>query len=79
MDLDIDFNEIVQKEITFDNLETLNCHISLKANFIMYVKIRGLNANFLKLQLYNESLKFKPILIVCAETRVLEDNYKYRC
>ena len=76
MELDIDFNEIVQKEITFDNLQTLNCNISLKENLIIYVNIRGLNANFSKLQVYIESLKVKPILIVCAERRVLGDNYK---
>ena len=76
MDLDIDFTEIIQKEITFNNLQTLNCNISLKENLIMYANIRGLNANFSKLQIYIESLKVKPILIVCAETRVLGDNYK---
>ena len=76
MDLDIDFTEIVQKEITFNNLQTLNCNISLKENLIMYVNIRGLNANFTKLEVYIESLKVKPILIVCAETRVLGDNFK---
>ena len=32
MDLDIDFTEIVQKEINFNNLQTLNCNISLKEN-----------------------------------------------
>ena len=42
MDLDIDFTEIVQKEITFNNLQTLNCNISLKENLIMYLNIRGL-------------------------------------
>ena len=42
----------------------------------MYVNIRGLNANISKLQVYIESLKVKPILIACAETRVLGDNYK---
>ena len=42
MDLDIDFNGIVRKEITFDNLQTLNCNISLEENLIMYVNIRGL-------------------------------------
>ena len=52
MDLDIDFNEIVQKEITFNNLQTLNCNIRLKENLIMYVNIRGFNANFSKLQVY---------------------------
>ena len=76
MDLDIDFNVIIQKEITFDNLQTLNCHISLEENLIIYVNIPGLNANFLKLQVYIESSKVKPIWIVCAETRVLGENYK---
>ena len=42
----------------------------------MYVNIRGLNANFSKLQVYIESLKVKPILIVCAEMRILGDTYK---
>ena len=42
----------------------------------MYVNTRELNANFLKLQVYIESLKVKPILIACAETRLLGDNYK---
>ena len=42
----------------------------------MYVNIQVLNANFSKLQVYIEGLKVKPILIACAETRVLGDNYK---
>ena len=75
MDLDIDFIEIIRKEITFNNIQTLKCNISFNENLIMYVNIRGLNAIFSKLQVYIESLKIKPILIVCAETRVLGDNY----
>ena len=39
MDLDIDFTEIVQKEITFNNFQTLNCNINLEENLIMYVNI----------------------------------------
>ena len=60
--------DLIEKEIICDGLETLNKQIFDANNFILYVNIRSLNANYEKLQLLVESLKTKPMLIVCSET-----------
>lgn len=81
MEQNVQFIEGVHKEFfkqekLFDDLKALNGYINNKKDFILYVNIRSLNANFTKLQVFVESLMIKPSVIVCTETRVLE-HYQY--
>ena len=56
-------------------MQTLNNNLTDKNNLIMYVNIGSINANLKNLEIIIESLHFKPCIIICTETRKLE-NYK---
>ena len=66
-------NEIINSEVICDTLEKLNNEINFNNFTIVHLNIRGLNKNFTLLQQYiNYSLKSKPSIIICSETRKLE-------
>ena len=50
----------------------LNKNLKDKNNLILSVNIRRLNANFVKLEVFVDSLKTKPSIIICTETWNLE-------
>ena len=50
----------------------LNKNLKDKNNLILSVIIRSLNANFVKLEVFVDSLKTKPCIIICTETWNLE-------
>lgn len=80
MELNIDFiaciqEDLIKHEKIFNKFSSLNEYIKLNKENILLVNIRSLNANFVKLQVFIESLEIKPFIIVCTETRVL-DYYK---
>lgn len=57
-------SDMVKSEKKFNNTKCLNNFIKLNEDFITSVNIRGLNANFLKLQVFIESLEVKPSIIL---------------
>lgn len=57
-------------------LEDINNNVSLENNIVLYVNIRSLNANFQHLELLIESLKVKPMIIICTETYNL-DSFEF--
>ena len=66
-------NEIINSEVICDTLEKLNNKINFNNFTIVHLNIRGLNINFTLLQQHiNYSLKSKPSIIICSETRKLE-------
>lgn len=64
-------NDFVKKEIVYEKLEALNNYIPNK-DIILYVNVRRLNTNHVKLQAFIETLSIKPFVIVCTETWELE-------
>ena len=64
-------------EKTHNDISSLNtCLFSDNDFIIMHVNIRSLNKNVNNLHLLLEELKVKPDIIVCTETRKL-NNVKY--
>ena len=66
----------VKQENSFYSISTLNNYMKFHKECILYFNIRSLNANYKKLQIFIESIKVKPLMIVCVETWNLE-YYKY--
>ena len=64
--------EIIEKEKISHTFKSLQKTLGRKKDFILLVNIRSLNANHVKLQLFIENLEFKPAVIICTETRVLQ-------
>lgn len=82
MDSNFDFIESIQEDFienekTFHKLGALNEYIKINTENILLVNIRSIDANFNKLQVFLESLETKPNVIVCTETRVLENYLIY--
>ena len=65
-------NNIIDIETTFPDVQALNNNLQNSANLILSVNIRGLDANLPKFLSFIESLKVKPSIIICAETRILQ-------
>ena len=55
--------EDINREVSFNDLQTLNNKIDIKTNCIMYVNIRSLNVNFDKLKICNFLIKLKNVRI----------------
>ena len=70
-----DVENFLQHECSCDKMQTLNNNLTDKNNLIMYVNIRSIQANLKNLESIIESLYIKPCVIICTETRKLE-NYK---
>ena len=68
--------KVINREVSFNDLRTLNNKINIKTNYIMYVNIRSLNVNFDKLKILVKTLLIKPYIIVCSESWNLE-HYIY--
>ncbi|XP_031788781.1 uncharacterized protein LOC116417823 [Nasonia vitripennis] len=60
--------EVLQEEISYPDLKTLNKNLYKNDSYILHLNIRSLNANFNKLEIFIKSLKIKPSIIVCTET-----------
>ena len=69
--------QITYKEISYNNLKTLNKDRNTRDNLILYLNIRSINKNFEKLQVFIRRLKIKPYIIVCAESWVVEQQHLY--
>ena len=63
---------IVDTETTVPDIQALNNNLLNSDNLILSVNIRGLDANLPKLENFIESLKVKPSIIICTETRILQ-------
>ena len=63
---------IIQEEIMCDDMQMLNKNLKDKNNLILSVNIRRLNANFVKLEVFVDSLITKSCIIICTETWNLE-------
>ena len=62
----------IQTQDLFDlNYVLSNSNLNSKL-IIAHFNIRGLNANFERLESFLASLKHKPQIIICTETRILE-------
>lgn len=61
-------NEVIQEEIEYFDLRTLNKESNKNDNYIMHVNVRSLNANYTKLNILVKGLRVKPYIIVCSET-----------
>lgn len=71
MCLDKNFEEILQKEFEFSDSQKLNEKIENNKFLILYVNVRSMNENFEKLQVFLDSFKNKPNVIVCSETWII--------
>ena len=61
-----------KEELTFPNVQAFNNNLQNSVNLILCVNIRSLDANLPKLISFIESLKVKPSIIICTETRNLQ-------
>lgn len=57
-----------QSESKVFDIDMFNDSVSIFNNIILYLNIRSLNANFCNLEILMESLKVKPLIIICTET-----------
>ena len=76
MDSSINFiaeiqNDIINRDYNFDDINELNKCMALEKEVILNVNIRGLNANFNNLLVFQKCLVIKPCIIVCSESRQL--------
>ena len=83
MEQHIDFieelqKEVVQEEISYYDLKTLNRNLNSNDSIILYVNIRSLNSNHTKLDILVKSLKIKSDIIVCAETWDVQNLQYFR-
>ena len=67
----LSFQEIKTQDLFDLNYVSSNSNLNSKL-FIAHFNIRGLNANFERLESFLASLKHKPQIIICTETRILE-------
>lgn len=78
-----DILDSVQKQVfgfekICNDIGSLNENFDNNDELILYLNIRSLNANFLNLEVFIESLVSKPFYIVCAETWQMEHS-KFFC
>ena len=71
-----DSENIILKEISVSDTESLNMKIKNSRNLVLSVNNKILNANFSKLEMLIENLVTKPNVIICSETWNL-DSYQY--
>lgn len=67
-------DDLLPKEASYADLKTLNKNIHNKDSMILYINIRSLNHD--KLNIFVESFKVKPCVIVCTETWYLS-HFRY--
>ena len=71
-------NQLVQREVIFHSLTALNRrHKVSNPEYIIYINIRSLNANHIKLQAYIENFECQPNVIICAKTWVMDSLELY--
>lgn len=64
--------QLVNKEKIINDISVLNNELTDQDDLIVYLNIRSISANFAKLQIFIETLKTKPLCIVCVETWNIE-------
>ena len=73
----LNLTDIIDIETTFPDVQALNNNLQNNVNLILCVNIRSLDANLPKLESFIESLKVKPAIIICTETRNLQYPHLY--
>lgn len=84
--MDPEQEKLICSEITYSDVQALNNNIFNElsnllltvSNLLLYVNIRSMDANFVKLELFIESLTKKPMVIVCVEIWNLECRQYYQ-
>ena len=69
---DRNLENLISKEIECSDSQELNEILESEKLLVLYVNVRSLNENFSKLEVFIESLKTKPSVVVCAESWLIE-------
>lgn len=71
--------DFVIKEDEYGDLSELNSKVHLLSGIlILTVNVRSLEANFAKLEIFIERLKFKPDVLICTESWKLKNINFYK-
>lgn len=69
--------QLIQNEIVCNDISALNKNLNNNDDFILYLNIRSIEANFPNLEVLVESLITKPFYIVCVETWTVKHSNFY--
>ena len=58
--------DLFPEEIYLNDVTELDRDLNVSKDFILYMNIRSLNGNYKNLEILIETMKIKPIVIVCV-------------